>query len=245
MGIVIGFIHTLCFRLDLYNPLIFMVPFVSNLGLMLILADSDNIVFFAFKNGLLAFLFLLIISKNKPTNANNIPVLNKIKNERKMKVVFFHDHRFKKYNNKHYSEGQFSDSTWQRYLDFSDELLVVAREVEYTGINTEKLNAINNQRVLFDCFDEIKLFDRVINCQLKTNIAKKIEYTDVVVCRLPSFLGSLAFDVAFDLKKKIIVEVVGCPYDSLMNHGSFIAKLLAPLEAYKMKRIIKVKIRFM
>ncbi|WP_160241773.1 hypothetical protein [Acinetobacter indicus] len=41
---------------------IFIIPFLSNMAITLILSDSDNIVFFVFKNGLLVFLYLYFIS---------------------------------------------------------------------------------------------------------------------------------------------------------------------------------------
>lgn len=41
---------------------IFFIPFLSNMAITLILSDSDNIVFFVFKNGFLVFLYLYFIN---------------------------------------------------------------------------------------------------------------------------------------------------------------------------------------
>jgi len=65
-----------------------------------------------------------------------------------------------------------------------------------------------------------------------------IEDADVVICRVPSFLGSKAFYIARELDKKIILEVVGCPLDSYSTHGSFLGKIIAPIEYLKLKRIL-------
>ncbi|MEZ9356501.1 hypothetical protein AB4143_10040 [Vibrio breoganii] len=70
IGSIIGFIHGWVTRFSLSDPRIYIVPFVSNLCLMFVLADSDNIMFFAFKNGLFVIFFILFISKIKLNTSN-------------------------------------------------------------------------------------------------------------------------------------------------------------------------------
>lgn len=62
IGFLIGIFHNYFSSLSHQDPRCYLIPFVSNLGLMLVLADSDNIVFFAFKNGLLAVIFIGLVS---------------------------------------------------------------------------------------------------------------------------------------------------------------------------------------
>lgn len=45
------------------DPYLLLIPFLSNLSLMSLLADSDNFLFFFFKNGILIILFLFLIRK--------------------------------------------------------------------------------------------------------------------------------------------------------------------------------------
>ncbi|ELC9581322.1 hypothetical protein RJY99_002256 [Vibrio vulnificus] len=63
VGALIGIIHKFSISISYSDPRIYIVPFVSNLCLMLLLADSDNIIFFAFKNGLFVILFIFLILK--------------------------------------------------------------------------------------------------------------------------------------------------------------------------------------
>src|SRR5690606_8435257 len=62
-GYIIGRMDLWSRSLQASDSRILLVPLISNCALMLILADSDNLVFFAFKNGLLPFLFVLLISR--------------------------------------------------------------------------------------------------------------------------------------------------------------------------------------
>ncbi|MFP8643703.1 glycosyltransferase [Priestia aryabhattai] len=58
---------------------------------------------------------------------------------------------------------------------------------------------------------------------LKQNIKK----ADILFIRLPSFIGNIAIKLAKQLNKPYIVEMVGCPWDSLWNH-SVKGKIIAP-----------------
>lgn len=62
--------------------------------------------------------------------------------------------------------------------------------------------------------------------------------TDFVVLRLPSIYGLLALKIAKKLGKPYLVELVGCPWDSLWNH-SWKGKLVAPFMFLITKLAIK------
>lgn len=157
-----------------------------------------------------------------------------------MKIAFVHDHIFTHYQGSYFSSGKLTDKTWQRYLSFADKLLVFSR-VKFVSNQSAVLNMneTTSEQVSFSCIDKISLLDRIWNQRIKERMRKEFANVDVVVCRLPSFLGSLAFDVAEELKKKTIVEVVGCPYDAYKHHGSIIAKLLAPLAKKSLKKTMQ------
>jgi len=57
----IAFTDNLTRRISNSDPYLFLIPFLSNLCLMSLLADSDNLLFFFFKNGLLIIIFLFLI----------------------------------------------------------------------------------------------------------------------------------------------------------------------------------------
>lgn len=68
VGCIIGIFHKYSINLHINDPRVLLVPFISNLSLLLILADSDNIIFYTFKNGLLVFIYIYFISKPKMYN---------------------------------------------------------------------------------------------------------------------------------------------------------------------------------
>ena len=154
-----------------------------------------------------------------------------------MTTVFVHDHRFKFLDGVYYSEGQLTSKTWERFLNHDDELIVVGRVVKMQNL-TGKFSISSADGVSFNCFNQIKLLDRLFPANIDKSIAKIISSADHVVCRIPSFLGRRAFKIAKKLEKKVLVEVVGCPYDSYRNHGSYMGKILAPIERLLMKRIL-------
>ncbi len=155
-----------------------------------------------------------------------------------MKSVFVHDHIFKKVDNKYFSEGQLTSNTWQRYLQFSRSLTVVARCENVGEQSSKKLNLSSSEGVKFHCFNRLGVKERLFSNSMTSKMIEVIEDADVVICRVPSFLGSKAFDIAKKLNKKIILEVVGCPFDSFRTHGSFLGKMLAPIEYFKLKRVV-------
>ncbi len=157
------------------------------------------------------------------------------------KVVFFHDHVFIKYIDGHYSEGKLTDSTWSRYTDLCQELLVVCRYKEVYEINeVENLNLTCDEKVKFDCIKPWSNRALFFSKSIKRKIADIIDDNDVVICRLPSVLGFIAFDIAKRKQKRIVCEAVGCPWDSYFNHGSLSAKILAPVMFFRMKYALKM-----
>jgi hypothetical protein len=149
-----------------------------------------------------------------------------------MKSVFVHDHIFKKVDNKYFSEGQLTSNTWQRYLQFSRSLTVVARCENVGEQSSKKLNLSSSEGVKFHCFNRLGVKERLFSNSMTSKMIEVIEDADVVICRVPSFLGSKAFDIAKKLNKKIILEVVGCPFDSFRTHGSFLCKMLTGFRYY-------------
>ncbi|SEJ26764.1 hypothetical protein SAMN05216201_106150 [Pseudomonas linyingensis] len=61
-GMLIGKIDSFCLRLKAEDPRTLLIPFIANGCLVLILSDSDNLVFFIMKNGFMAFLMIFLIS---------------------------------------------------------------------------------------------------------------------------------------------------------------------------------------
>jgi hypothetical protein len=64
--------------------------------------------------------------------------------------------------------------------------------------------------------------------KVKNEIKKLLNASDALVVRLPSENALIAIQCAKKLGKPYAVEVVGCVWDALWNHGSILAKLYAP-----------------
>lgn len=72
----------------------------------------------------------------------------------------------------------------------------------------------------------------------KRSVFSLVEEHDVVVARLPSLIGSWALEAAWQLKKPVLVEFVGCPWDGLWNH-SLKGKLVAPYFRLRNQRLMQ------
>ncbi|MBV2132974.1 hypothetical protein KRX52_09185 [Pseudomonas sp. MAP12] len=73
-GVLIGKINNFCLRLQAEDPRTLLIPFIANGCLVLILSDSDNLVFFIMKNGFMAFLMIFLISmRPKPITSMSQP----------------------------------------------------------------------------------------------------------------------------------------------------------------------------
>jgi glycosyltransferase involved in cell wall biosynthesis len=72
----------------------------------------------------------------------------------------------------------------------------------------------------------------------KRKLRALVEQHDVIVTRLPSTLGSWAFKEALAQRKPVIVEFVGCTFDSMWNYG-WKGKCVAPYLYLKNQRLVR------
>lgn len=162
-----------------------------------------------------------------------------------MKALFVHGHKFVKYNGIHYSKGQFSYKLWQeRYLRYFDEIFVASRcmnlDDKPQGLNISSGDRVNhidlpesaNLKTVFEGNGEI---EKIIK---NTILSNDIE---IVIARLPSINSLKAIKIANKLNKKVIIEMVGDPFDAIWNHGSIKGKLFAPINfmiyKYRLKKL--------
>jgi glycosyltransferase involved in cell wall biosynthesis len=160
-----------------------------------------------------------------------------------MKVVFAHDNYFYKGNGeKVYSEVQFSQSVWTRYLDAFDEVVVAARLREMPeDKKPESMNLSSRSNVSFVSIPNMSSLSGKITDYHKCRaiLTKVIHDSDALIVRLPSEIGFIAASIAVRLRKPWAVEVVGHVWDSYWNYGSLQGKLYAPIATRVMKRIVK------
>uniref|UniRef100_UPI00190F304A hypothetical protein n=1 Tax=Shewanella sp. ECSMB14102 TaxID=1579504 RepID=UPI00190F304A len=141
------------------------------------------------------------------------------------KVLFIHDHKIMIKDGCLYSRGGLTAKIVENYKKCLGELSICSRVIPYSEGNSLKLSDGDVKHIAFpDIMSEggFKLIEalNVIQSSIKEN--------DIIIIRLPSISGLMAFFFVKMLKKKYIVEVVGCAYDSYNNLPSLKGKMLAP-----------------
>lgn len=69
-------------------------------------------------------------------------------------------------------------------------------------------------------------------------IAQTIKESDWVIIRAPSIIAGMAAALARRYSRPYVIELVGCPWDSLWNH-SFRGKMLAPAMWWLTRRLLR------
>lgn len=142
-------------------------------------------------------------------------------------MIFVHDHTFIKNNKEYYTSGSLNNNLFLRYIEWFGEVEVLANEriaVEKDNKLICEQNLVNNVK--------LRLFNKSHNILNILKRAKKIEESiskqDFLVARVPSIYGIMAVRYARKHNIPFLLEVVGCPWDALWNHG-LKGKALAPI----------------
>lgn len=158
-----------------------------------------------------------------------------------MKVLFVHDHIFSKsITGEVYSAAAFPQHAWDRYLEFFNSIIVVGRGGGVAE-NTLELVLSSREEVEFDFVPKLSISPSFLKKRklIINKLRKHVSEANAVVVRLPSENGIIAFELARTMKKPVAVEIVGCVWEALWNHGSILAKLYAPLAFWRMRRTIQ------
>jgi glycosyltransferase involved in cell wall biosynthesis len=154
--------------------------------------------------------------------------------------VFVHDHYFYVDGDTVLSEVAFTMDHWQRYLEHVESVAVVGRDggrlsreraarakpAGGTGVQFHLLPGVSGLRGL------------ARRSKVTSELDGILSKADVVVVRLPSELGLLAARVAERRRMPCVVELVGCPWDALIWHGSVTARGYAPILFYRTRRAV-------
>jgi len=158
----------------------------------------------------------------------------------RLQAAFIHSHTF--YYDKEgnaYSEGKLTYETWQRYLGVFNNLVVVGRYKESDDIFN--FNISSGANVVHVKMPNVSVSFNSLkkkNTRLST-LKSVIEKSDVVIARLPSQEGMLGIQIAKELNKPYVIELVGDVFSALWYHGSFLRKVYAPIAFLKEKKILK------
>lgn len=159
-----------------------------------------------------------------------------------MKILFTHDNIFCRTPDGIYlSDGQFPYRLWQRYLEVFDEIVVAARvRMPEPDEDLSRFNVSSGPKV---SFVEIPSISNPVAMFTKRRKAagllrQALADCDALIARI-SEISLLAAEVADELNKPWLAEVVYCPLDVLWNYGNWQGKLYAHYSAYKTARIIR------
>lgn len=143
-----------------------------------------------------------------------------------MSLLFVHDHKFRRINQRLYSTGGLSNEVLERYTNIFGETTVIARVLEEEQASS-KYSEITNQNVTIKNALECNSFE----------IEKITKESEAIIIRMPSFLGLKVQKIAKKIGKPYLIELVACPWDSLWNH-SIQGKIVAPYMTLMTKRLV-------
>ena len=141
---------------------------------------------------------------------------------------------------RHYSPV-INNTVFNRYLGHADHMTVALRVEPFRSPeDAKKSKLIDETDVDIVAVPNLStaygvLFNRPAARRILT---QQMQQTDFAIIRLPSFIGAMAVRIARKLHKPYLIEVVGCPWDSLWNYG-LKGKLVAPWMTLSMKQQIK------
>lgn len=140
-----------------------------------------------------------------------------------------------------YSTGQWRYSLWERYLNIFSSVTVASRMADFPEHSHNGLEPSSGPNVSFveipSLSSPLAFFGR--RSRAAEKLEKALEEADALIARLPSEIGSLAIKIAERLGKPWAVELVGCAWNSLWNHGKWLAKIYAPYAMWRTKAILR------
>lgn len=146
-----------------------------------------------------------------------------------MKAVFAHDHRFYYEDNQYFTDGFLNEDTFQRYTNLFDEVNIIARVIQNNKKEVQ-IHQIKDDKIRICKSDLFKVYDR--------NMDRVIAESDIVIARLPSFIGNRAVHYAKKHKKTYVIESVACPFEAYWYHGT-LGKVVAPYMEMHTKKLVK------
>lgn len=156
------------------------------------------------------------------------------------KVLFVHDGPILGNKDQTVFYGvHYNDEIIERYSYFGSTVSFLMR---YQQI--EDSEAVRYSKITHPSFNFIDLpnFKSIRTYHKKANstaiIKKAVQDHDVIILRLPSAAGAIAYEYAKSINKPILIEMVACVYDALWNYD-WRGKLLANYKLKKYQVILK------
>lgn len=147
----------------------------------------------------------------------------------------------------YYTDGNFNEKVWKRYLNLADEFSLILRKENkvYSEEYAQKhFNCLDTNKIRYvpveDVYRPIKnYFNFVLKRKIKKTIEREVLGADKIVVRSPdSYYSYLAIKLARKHKKPYLVEVTGFAFSSLWHQG-IKGKLVAIPFELRTKKIMK------
>lgn len=157
-----------------------------------------------------------------------------------MRLLFVYDHRFYRDDSGAvYTAGSLPTAVWDRYLEHFSSVHVIGRD---GGLLPHGANFARSARpgVTFELVPGLSYGQLILGPKrLRRLVRANIEASDAVLVRLPSELGFMAAAECRKIGKPYAVEVVGCAWDGMRNHGSLAGRIYAPLFFLRTRRALR------
>jgi len=157
-----------------------------------------------------------------------------------MRLLFVHDHRFyRDGSGAVLTSGSLPAPIWDRYLTHFDTVQVVGRDGGPAPA-TANLALSSHSGVSFDLIRHANYGQLMLGSKgVREQILSNVKMCDAAILRLPSELGFLAVGECRRAGIPYAVEMVGCAWDAMCNHGSPLARFYAPLLYLRTRRALR------
>lgn len=138
-------------------------------------------------------------------------------------------------NGKWYTDGNFTDEVWERYISLCDTFTIVLRREQkvYSEAEAEaKFNVVlNNPKIRVVALDDIthpktNMINPLVRFRIRKTIFDEVKKTDKCIIRSGSFYTIAAYEACKVYVKPYLLEVAGFVKEGLENH-SLLGKLIA------------------
>lgn len=156
------------------------------------------------------------------------------------KVLFVHDGPMYTNADKSIFYGvHYNDILVERYSYFGDKVSFMMRSTVVSELQAKKYSVIQHPAFSFIEVPNFKSLSSYFKKSIAEKIIKKaVDEHDIIVLRLPSAIGSIAFDYAKSINKPILIEMVACVFDALWNYD-WRGKLIAKYKMHKNQTILQ------
>jgi glycosyltransferase involved in cell wall biosynthesis len=138
-----------------------------------------------------------------------------------------------------YFAVHYNNEIVNRYLHFGDEVTFLMRKKVIGSASHDNFSKMSHEKFNFNKIPDFKSIQSYLKKgEAKQIIRDAVEKSDVILARIPSAAGTIAFNYARELNKPVLVECVACVFDALWNYN-WKGKLLAHYKYYQMKNVLK------